>query len=467
MEDKIPNYSPQLEFFEFPPEEADPRVRKMREKWLSKRAASDKSKADYGTFKDSLRVPIHRWFKYPAGYSYRLVEEKIKQYKLNHQHWILDPFVGCGTTSVEAKKFGINSIGIEAHPFVHWVARTKTNWDLDLNQLAAHYQRVVASARTMIQKTDPSELPDLVHKCYSPQNLISLVAIRNAIKENVNEMDAIRDFLNLALTDTLRNSSKAATGWPYIAPNKIHEKAVEKEAFAEFDAQFRRMFNDVKFMQQHYSRQETQCILLLGDAREAHSQIQNESIDLALTSPPYLNNYDYADRTRLETYFFGWYKSWGEISKQVRDQLITSATTQIQRGKFRENNGLSTMIKELDAALYNELVEKVSALSGRRKHKGGKKSYDCLVAGYFSDMARVLQQVFRALKPGLDFVLVLGDSAPYGIYIPTHEYLARIGLALGFSSWQVEELRTRGDKWRENPQRHKVKLKEVILTLTK
>jgi hypothetical protein len=125
------------------------------------------------------------------------------------------------------------------------------------------------------------------------------------------------------------------------------------------------------------------------------------------------------------------------------------------------------MIKELDAALYNELVEKVSALSGRRKHKGGKKSYDCLVAGYFSDMARVLQQVFRALKPGLDFVLVLGDSAPYGIYIPTHEYLARIGLALGFSSWQVEELRTRGDKWRENPQRHKVKLKEVILTLTK
>lgn len=66
-----------------------------------------------------------------------------------------------------------------------------------------------------------------------------------------------------------------------------------------------------------------------------------------------------------------------------------------------------------------------------------------------------------------DYVLVLGDSTPYSVYIPTHEYLARLGLAIGFSSWKVEELRTRGDKWQENPQRHKVKLKEVILTMTR
>ncbi len=466
-QNKISNNSPQMEFFEFPPEEHDLKVRRLTEKWINKIATPDNSKADYGTFKDSLRAPIHRWFKYPAGYSYRLIEEKIKQYKLTHQKWILDPFVGCGTTSVEAKRFGINSIGIEAHPFVYWVAQTKTNWALDLNELAAHYYQVITSAGTMIQKVDTKELPDLVHKCYSPKNLISLFAIRNAIREKSNGNQSSRDFLNLALTDTLRNSSKAATGWPYIAPNKIHEKAVEKEAFSEFDAQFRRMFNDTRFMQQHYLKQETSCILILGDSREAHSQIQNESIDLAVTSPPYLNNYDYADRTRLETYFFGWYKSWGEISKQVRDQLITSATTQIQRGRFLENNGLSTMIKELDSILYNELMEKVSALSELRKHKGGKKSYDCLVAGYFNDMARVVQQVYHALKPGSDFVLVLGDSAPYGVYIPTHDYLARIALALGFSSGKTEELRTRGDKWRDNPQRHKVKLKEVILTLTK
>lgn len=33
-----------------------------------------------GTFQDSLRAPIHRWFKYPAGYSYKLVEMPIDDF---------------------------------------------------------------------------------------------------------------------------------------------------------------------------------------------------------------------------------------------------------------------------------------------------------------------------------------------------------------------------------------------------
>ncbi|MER3458223.1 MAG: hypothetical protein C4309_06005 [Chloroflexota bacterium] len=57
-----------------------------------------------GTFQDSLRAPIHRWFKYPAGYSYRLVEALIEDYGLDAMSWLLDPFVGSGTTSVVAKQ---------------------------------------------------------------------------------------------------------------------------------------------------------------------------------------------------------------------------------------------------------------------------------------------------------------------------------------------------------------------------
>jgi hypothetical protein len=71
------------------------------------------------------------------------------------------------------------------------------------------------------------------------------------------------------------------------------------------------------------------------------------------------------------------------------------------------------------------------------------------------------------LKPGGSFLLILGDSAPYGVYIPTDTYLGEIGKALGFVSYDVEELRTRGGKWKDNPQRHSVPLKECILTLRK
>lgn len=422
--------------------------------------------SQYGTFKDSLRAPIHRWFKYPAGYSYRLIDEKIRQYKLSKGDYIFDPFLGSGTTSVESKKHGIHSIGIEAHPFVAWVARTKLNWNVDLLKTKILFKKIIEEATQNVNKSKTSDLPELVHKCYSERNLKSLVAIRNAIS-NIVKDKSINDFLNLALVDTLRNSSRAATGWPYISPSKIHEKTIERPAFEEFVSQVRKMYDDLDFINKSTNGTQIKYSVIEGDSRKYHKDIKNESIDLSITSPPYLNNFDYADRTRLETYFFQWYKSWGEITSGVRDKLITSATTQISRYQLDDNMGLLPLLKEADSKLFYEIRDTVIKLAKLRTTKGGKKSYDYLVAGYFSDMFQIIEQVYRTLKKKSDFVLVLGDSAPYGVYVPTHEYLGRIGLALGFRSMKFEELRTRGDKWKDNPQRHKVKLKEVILTLTK
>jgi len=74
---------------------------------------------------------------------------------------------------------------------------------------------------------------------------------------------------------------------------------------------------------------------------------------------------------------------------------------------------------------------------------------------------------FRVLKEGSYFILILGDSAPYGIHVPTEVILGDLGKAIGFSDYDIEVLRGRGDKWKENPQRHKVALRESILYLRK
>jgi hypothetical protein len=51
--------------------------------------------------------------------------------------------------------------------------------------------------------------------------------------------------------------------------------------------------------------------------------------------------------------------------------------------------------------------------------------------------------------------------------VPVEEYLGRIGLGVGFSRFKVEPLRLRGGKWKANPQRHNIALKECVLTLFK
>jgi ubiquinone/menaquinone biosynthesis C-methylase UbiE len=90
-----------------------------------------------------------------------------------------------------------------------------------------------------------------------------------------------------------------------------------------------------------------------------------------------------------------------------------------------------------------------------------------MVALYFNDILQVLQETYRVLKPGGHFCLVLGDSAPYGVHIKTDEVIGQLGLGVGFSRYDYHELRHRGDKWKENPQRHRVPLREGIVILTK
>jgi DNA modification methylase len=429
---------------------------------------------EWGTFKDSLRAPIHNWFTYPAGFSYKAVESSIHNNGITKGQVIYDPFMGSGTTNLVAKKLAINSYGVEAHPFVFRITKTKMNWEINnieianaLREVEAHVKRQKQNFNgTNIQVFLENEFPELILKCYENSTLLDLFFIRNAITQ-FSFSENIKDFFFVGLTSILRQVSTAATGWPYIAPNKHKTSSLNKNAMHEFSRQIKKMADDIQTTVQEAKKDYGCCFhkIFNDDSRNTQNLIPSSCVDHVFTSPPYLNNFDYADRTRLELYFWGEAKNWGDISDTIRTKLITSATTQISRDDPRYI--LSEDLQETCPDVFDFLKRSISQLSEIRLTRGGKKSYDHLVSGYFNDMFQVISEVYRILKPDTKAEFVLGDSAPYGVHIPTDDLIGKIGLGVGFSDYRIDILRERGGKWKDNPQRHNVLLRESIVTLVK
>jgi hypothetical protein len=346
---------------------------------------SEHHRVDLGTFKDSLRAPIHGWFRYPAGYSYKFVEILFRQFEIKSGDWVYDPFSGTGTTLVCAKQNGINGYGVEAHSFVHWVASVKLYWEYDFATLGREVDILLAQCRAFLrQPYDDSSFadifPELIYKCYHPQDLRQLYLLREFIS-NLNIDTHIRDLLKLALTDTLRNAAAAGTGWPYIAPNKNTGDKPPKNAATIFEKTVRKMYRDLVAVTRNLAASDIHNVL--SDSRHKQT-LEDNHIKLALTSPPYLNNYDYADRTRLETYFWGITKTWKDITEQFRNKLIVAATTQVNRSQHQVMTTLRHEIRNLAPDVYQTVQAAVLELSRLRRTKGGKKDYDLMVALYFN-----------------------------------------------------------------------------------
>src|SRR5690349_9252267 len=65
---------------------------------------------------------IHDWYRFVLSFPPHLVRDYIREFGLNKDSVILDPFCGTGTTLIEARLSGFKSIGLEANSFAHFAA---------------------------------------------------------------------------------------------------------------------------------------------------------------------------------------------------------------------------------------------------------------------------------------------------------------------------------------------------------
>ena len=403
------------------------------------------------TFSDNLSLPIHRWFRFSAGFSATWVKHLIKVQKAKGYETVLDPFAGSGTVVLEGEQSDVEAVGIEAHPFLLRVAQTKLHWRQSASEFTEFALEVLRKAESIDVR--PSDYPPLIEKCFPISTISRLDSIRIALEMSQGG-SACSDLTWLALISILRECSPVGTAqWQYILPAK--RKAKYTDPYDAFLSKIEIMSRDMAVRQLHNHGPKGQ--LVSGDARDC-SSIEDKWADLVITSPPYANNYDYADATRLEMTFLGEVSGWKDLQDTVRQYLIRSCSQHVSASKVNPAPLLS------DPALkpiLDELIPAFEKLDSMRANRGGKKQYHAMIVAYFLDMARVWKALRRVTHDRSLLCFVIGDSAPYGIHIPVERWNGQLALAAGFRSYRFEKLRDRNIKWKNR--KHRVPLQEGLL----
>lgn len=404
-----------------------------------------------GTFVDNMALPVHRWFRYSAGFAAQWVEQVLTEWGIGKQHIVLDPFVGSGTVPIVCDTLGIPSLGVEAHPIVSRICKAKLLWTTPPQRFGSFAAEVIKQAEKRM--TRAVDYPSLIERSYDRDTLISLDALKSSWLQLQNKSQE-SELTWLALTAILRPTSKAGTAqWQYILPNKTKKKVIAP--LSAFQQQIEIIKTDLRWMQMRAN--ESLAEIIAGDARTLSNDASCE-VDAVITSPPYANNFDYADALRFEMTFWGDVSGWGDIHDAVRKHLIISSSQHSSRERLR----LAELLRlEAIAPIRSELTSVVEQLAEVRECHGGKKHYHTMVAAYCRDISLVLQQLRRVCRHGSHMCWVIGDSAPYGVHCPVERWIAQLAIAAGFKNYSFDKLRDRNIKWKNR--KHRVPLKEGIL----
>ncbi|WP_435356601.1 hypothetical protein [Emticicia sp. SJ17W-69] len=409
-----------------------------------------------GTAKDNLKSPIHSWYKFTAGFSYKLIDTLIDSNLLKQDDMIFEPFAGCGTTLVQAQKRQIRAIGNEGQSFMYDVIKAKLNWNFDDSIMQKRLVNIIDFVQKNESTLTTQFINPLLYTLYTSENLAQLYSIKSYI-EGIED-EEIYLFFKLALSQTLHKCSINPISTPYISRSKVLQDVKCLDAFYKIATT---MLSDLKT----YSSLERTSKIYLQDSRNINSEIPSNSCDTCITSPPYLNNLDYGEVSKVQSHFFGITSNWNDITQKVRKNLVTASTTHYAENKFSLEEWKSSEFYQKNNKVAEQLIEYYHQIIDNRNERKGNKSFDIMMLLYFQDMYNVIKEIRRVLKTGGKTFMVLGDSAPYGIFIPTTDILGDIAKNAGFNSYEKIKIRTRGTKWKTLKHRHSLELSENILIL--
>ncbi len=351
---------------------------------------------------------------------------------------VLDPMMGSGTTIVEALLAGRCGIGFDIDPLALRISSVKTT-PLDIEKLTRIGAGMSEQAwlaiknngadlrQSLAQRWD-KKTREFVDYWFVPETQVELLALITEIQKiEASEYRAFFELVFSAIIITKSGGVSLAFDLAHTRPHRAkalinaagevvwgakppegssrHTRfqiKAQRSAIEEFEKRFQANVKDAFA----YTSAGTLVGIALGNAQSM--PLREASVDLIVTSPPYASNA--IDYMRAHKFSLVWMNhSIAQLSQK--------------RGEYIGGETVSGFAFEAMPPAVQHVITDLAELDEKKAQ---------VLLRYYSEMTRVLQQMYRVLKPGKAAIVVVGSSILRGRDTETHECLAEIGRTLGF-----------------------------------
>lgn len=406
-------------------------------------------------FNKNKKEPIHRWYPFVEGYSKDFINSILNE--MNRSNLVcLEPFSGSGTTSLELQNNNIPCYAFEINPLMYNIAKVKLENNYDLKELEFWHnfiqkKRIISNINL---ETEFSTLYEGEEKTKWNYNEVVGKAIQKLnISINQIKEEKYKDLFLVVLASILLDVSNLYRNGKCLSYKKNWKEItfLEIDVFKKFDDKINKEIKvDIQSIKK--STQNNKDLLFNEDSRIGiEKRILDNSIDLVITSPPYLNSRDYTDTYMLELKTLGLTKTLKDIKKLRENTLRSHVQIKWQDSESINNKTLENTFDLLAKSIKKEQLWNSSILD--------------MIRLYFVDIQKIFHILYKKMKQKGRIYFNVSNSAYFNILINTIDICGEIATNEGFKVIEIREAR----KLKTSPQqRDKIKsLLEGVIVIEK
>jgi DNA modification methylase len=351
----------------------------------------------------------HNYHRYPAKFIPQLVEKLFNEYISDGSAHVNDPFIGCGTTVVTAISRGLRASGTDINKIAYLIAKVKSS-PIEPQYLDRKIKELLLKLNNgKIEPLIPQNNIERINYWFTEDNKNELGRILKVIYDE--EDKNIRDFYLVAFSHILKTCSIWLQRSTKPTRDLKKNPVIPYEALRKHLLKMKRGNDDFYKIVPVNVRENLKEYLNIeiGDARK--QPVSDESVDLIVTSSPYVTSYEYADLHQLSTI---WLDLADDLTEYKKEFIGTSY-------KKYEN-------KKLRSQIAKDIVDRMT----QKSRKMAKE-----IEAFFIDIEEVFDESFRILKHGRRCCYVIGDTKLRGVDILNAEVFAE---SLQYSGFKIDRI---------------------------